>query len=52
MIKVGILELQGDFELHHNILRELGYTSFSVKESTDLENLDQHRRITYGIRTS
>ena len=40
MIKVGILELQGDFELHHNILRELGYTSFSVKDSTDLENLD------------
>ena len=40
MIKVGILELQGDFELHHNILRELGYTSVSVKESTDLENLD------------
>ncbi len=40
MIKVGILELQGDFELHHNILRELGYISFSVKESTDLENLD------------
>jgi len=40
VIKVGILELQGDFELHHNILRELGYTSFSVKESTDLENLD------------
>ena len=40
MIKVGILELQGDFELHHNILRELGYTSFSVKESADLENLD------------
>ena len=40
MIKVGILELQGDFELHHNILRELGYTSFSVKESTDLEDLD------------
>ena len=40
MIKVGILELQGDFELHHNILRELGYNSFSVKESADLENLD------------
>jgi len=40
VIKVGILELQGDFELHHNILRELGYTSFGVKESTDLENLD------------
>jgi len=40
VIKVGILELQGDFELHHNILRELGYASFSVKDSTDLENLD------------
>ena len=40
MIKVGILELQGDFELHHNILRELGYASFSVKDSTDLESLD------------
>ena len=40
MIKVGILELQGDFELHHNILQELGYASFSVKDSTDLESLD------------
>ena len=40
MIKVGILELQGDFELHHNILRELGYASFSVKDSADLESLD------------
>ena len=40
MIKVGILELQGDFELHHNILQKLGYDSFSVKESVDLESLD------------
>ena len=40
MIKVGILELQGDFELHHNILRELGYASFSVKDTADLESLD------------
>ena len=40
MIKVGILELQGDFELHHNILQKLGYDSFSVKESADLESLD------------
>ena len=40
MIKVGILELQGDFELHHNILQELGYASFSVKDSDDLESLD------------
>ena len=40
MIKVGILELQGDFELHHKILSELGYTSLSVKDSSDLESLD------------
>jgi len=40
VIKVGILELQGDFELHHKILQELGYGSHSVKESTDLESLD------------
>ena len=40
MIKVGILELQGDFELHHKILRDLGYASFSVKNSSDLETLD------------
>ena len=40
MIKVGILELQGDFGLHHKILHELGYNSYSVKESADLESLD------------
>ena len=40
MIKVGILELQGDFGLHHKILQELGYDSYSVKESADLEFLD------------
>jgi 5'-phosphate synthase pdxT subunit len=40
VIKVGILELQGDFGLHHKILQELGYDSCSVKESADLESLD------------
>ena len=40
MIKIGVLELQGDFELHHNILRKLGYSSFAVKDSSDLESLD------------
>jgi len=40
VIKVGILELQGDFGLHHKILQELGYDSYSVKESADLESLD------------
>ena len=40
MIKVGVLELQGDFGLHHKILQELGYVPFSVKDSADLESLD------------
>jgi 5'-phosphate synthase pdxT subunit len=40
VIKVGILELQGNFGLHHKILQELGYDSYSVKESADLESLD------------
>ena len=40
MIKVGILELQGNFGLHHKKLQELGYGSYSVKEPADLESLD------------
>ena len=40
MIKVGVLELQGNFGLHHKILQELVYDSYSVKESADLESLD------------
>ena len=40
MTKVGILELQGNFGLHHKILQELGYDSYCVKESADLESLD------------
>ena len=40
MIKVGVLELQGNFESHHKILKKLGYDSVGVKNSSDLECLD------------
>ena len=40
MIKIGVLELQGNFESHHKILNELGYDSVGVKSSSDLECLD------------
>ena len=40
MIKIGVLELQGNFELHHNILKKLGYDSVGVKSSSDLDCLD------------
>ena len=40
MIKIGVLELQGNFESHHKILKKLGYESVGVKNSSDLECLD------------
>ena len=40
MIKVGVLELQGNFDSHHKILRKLGYDSVGVKSPKDLECLD------------
>ena len=40
MIKIGVLELQGNFESHHKILKKLGYDSIGVKSSNDLECLD------------
>ena len=40
MIKIGVLELQGNFESHHKILKKLGYDSVGVKNSNDLECLD------------
>ena len=40
MIKIGVLELQGNFESHHKILKKLGYDSVGVKCSSDLESLD------------
>tara|TARA_B100001996_G_C18519371_1_gene538669 strand:- start:126 stop:728 length:603 start_codon:yes stop_codon:yes gene_type:complete len=40
VIKVGVLELQGDFELHHRVLQNMNIPSCSVKNKYDLENLD------------
>ncbi len=40
VIKVGVLELQGDFALHHRALQNIGISSCSVKQKYDLENLD------------
>ena len=40
MIKIGVLELQGNFESHHRILKKSGYHSVGVKSPSDLECLD------------
>ena len=40
MIEVGVLELQGNFELHHKILYDLGLGSKGVKCLDDLNCLD------------
>jgi len=40
VIKIGVLELQGNFESHHRILKKLGYDSIGVKNPSDLECLD------------
>ena len=40
VINVGVLELQGDFELHHQILKNMGVDSSSVKKSADLNKID------------
>lgn len=40
MIEVGVLELQGNFELHHKILHDLGLGSKGVKCLDDLNCLD------------
>ena len=40
MIKIGVLELQGNFESHHRILKKSGYDSIGVKSPSDLDCLD------------
>ena len=40
VIKVGVLELQGDFALHHRLLKDMGVDSSSVKKSSDLDRVD------------
>ena len=40
VIKIGVLELQGGYGLHHNLLSKIGIKSFPVKSSKDLKQLD------------
>ncbi|HIA94870.1 MAG TPA: pyridoxal 5'-phosphate synthase glutaminase subunit PdxT, partial [Candidatus Marinimicrobia bacterium] len=40
VIKVGVLELQGDFALHHRVFFRLGIESVPVKVPSDLDSID------------
>lgn len=40
VIKVGVLELQGGFALHHKVLSKMGIKSFPVKKGSDLDSVD------------
>ena len=40
VIKVGVLELQGGFALHHLILQKIGVQSIKVKKSLHLDGID------------
>ncbi len=40
MIKVGVLELQGNFSMHHKILQNIGIKSVAVKKSSQLIGID------------
>ena len=37
VIKIGVLELQGGYALHHNLLKKIGLNSISIKSSNDLK---------------
>jgi len=40
VIRVGVLELQGDYALHHQIFEVMEIESIPVKKSSDLNNID------------
>ena len=40
VIKIGVLELQGNFALHHKVLSKLEIESLSVKYKKDLKKVD------------
>ena len=40
MINIGVLELQGNYALHHKIFSDLGIKSIGIKSSKDLDNID------------
>tara|TARA_B100001758_G_scaffold66677_1_gene55745 strand:+ start:297 stop:908 length:612 start_codon:yes stop_codon:yes gene_type:complete len=37
---IGVLELQGNYSLHHKIFSDLGISSKGIKTAKDLDNLD------------
>ena len=40
VIKIGVLELQGGFSLHHDIFHKIGIQSTAVRSKTDLNRID------------
>ena len=40
MSNIGILELQGNYSLHHKIFSDLGISSKGIKTARDLDNID------------
>ena len=40
VIKIGVLELQGGYALHHNLLNKIGLRSIPVKSINDLKQSD------------
>ena len=40
MSNIGVLELQGNYSLHHKIFSDLGISSKGIKTAKDLDNID------------
>ena len=40
MSNIGVLELQGNYTLHHKIFSDLGISSKGIKTAKDLDNID------------
>ena len=40
MSNIGVLELQGNYALHHKIFSDLGISSKGIKTARDLDNID------------
>ena len=40
MSNIGVLELQGNYDLHHKIFSDLGISSKGIKSAKDLDNVD------------
>ena len=40
MRNIGVLELQGNYSLHHKIFSDLGISSKGIKTARDLDNID------------